>query len=285
MNKSFQSLSDVSGTMLITLYARARETQSPNPIIRDPKAVEIINIFKKELIGSTNPIHQKIVKDTYNPKLAVSMALRSRCFDRYVLEFLERHPEGTVINFGCGLDTRFDRIDNGQVKWFDIDFESVIELRRRFMAESERRHFIAGSILNEDWTKQVATGGPYLILAEGVFMYLKEAEVKDLLAMIKTRLGRAELVCEVSNRYWVNRMNGKYMQRKFKRQLGMEKGAVFSFGIPDSNYFEAWDPAYKFLDEWTYFDDHEKKLGWFTLFSNIEVIRKVQWTMHYQIGN
>lgn len=285
MDKSFQSLTDVSGTMLITLYSRARETQSQNPIIQDPKAVEIINIFKKELAGSPNSIHQKIVRDTYNPMLAVSMALRSRCFDRYVLDFLESHPGGTVINFGCGLDTRFDRIDNGKVNWFDIDFESVIELRRRFMVENERRHFITGSILDADWMTQVNTSGPYLILAEGVFMYLKEPEVQDLLAMVKSKFGPYEMVCEVSNRYWVNKMNGKYMQRKFKRQLGMEKGAVFSFGIPDSHYFEGWDSSYKFLDEWTYFDDHEKKLGWFNLFSKIEVLRKVQWTVHYQIGN
>ncbi|MBA4385116.1 MAG: hypothetical protein C0410_10310 [Anaerolinea sp.] len=285
MDESFQSLTDVSGTMLITLYARARETLSKNPIIQDPKAVEIINIFKKELAGSTNPIHQKIVRDAYNPMLAVSMALRSRRFDRYVFEFLEKHPEGTVINFGCGLDTRFDRIDNGKVNWFDIDFESVIELRRRFMVESEHRHFIAGSILDAEWMTQVKTAGPYLILAEGVFMYLKESEVKDLLAMVKTRFGQYELVCEVSNRYWVDKMNSKYMQFKFKHQLGMEKGAVFSFGISDSRYFEDWDPNYKFLDEWTYFDDKEKKLGWFNLFSKVNVFRKVQWTVHYLIGN
>jgi O-methyltransferase involved in polyketide biosynthesis len=284
MEKPLQSLSEVSGTMLITLFSRAKETLSQNPIIRDPKAVEIIEIFKKEIAGSDNPIHQKIIKDTYNPKLAVTMALRSRRFDRYVLDFLARHPDGTVINFGCGLDTRFDRIDNGRVNWFDIDFSSVIELRRRFMQEGPRRHFIEGSILDADWTAKVKTDAPILILAEGVFMYLKEEEVKKLLAMIKQKLGKVELVCEVSNRYWVNQMNGKRMQRKFKRQLGMTGNAVFSFGIPDSRYFEGWDGDYKYLDEWTYFDDREKKLGWFNWFSKIEVIRKVQWTVHYQIG-
>lgn len=284
MDKPLQSLSDVSGTMLITLYARARETLSPNSIIMDPKAVEMITIFKKELAGSTNPIHQKIVNDTYNPKLAVTMALRSRRFDRYVLEFLKRHPDGTVINLGCGLDTRFDRIDNGQVNWYDLDFESVIELRRRFMVENEKRHFIGGSILDESWPSQVNTGGPYLVLAEGVFMYLKENDLMHLLSMIKIKLGPYEMVCEVSNRYWVDKMNSKYMQYKFKRQLGMQQGAIFSFGIPDSRYFENWDSSYKFLDEWTYFDDKEKKLGWFNLFAKFEVLRKVQWTVHYQIG-
>lgn len=283
--KSLYSMLEVSGTMLITLYARACESVSNNPIILDTKAVEMIDIIKKELITSDNPIHKKIVKDQYNKKLAVSMALRSRQFDRYVTEFLKNNPDGTVINFGCGLDTRFDRIDNGKVVWFDIDFPEVIELRRRFMSENTRRRFIEGSILKPDWIKIVKTGGPYLFLAEGVFMYLEEPDVKELLDIIYREFGMAELVCEVTNRYWVNKMKSPYMKWKFRRQLGMTGGAVFSFGVPYSRYFEEWSPNYHFLDEWTYFDDREKKMGWFNLFSKIELLRKVQWTIHYLIGN
>ena len=284
MEKSLYSMLEVSDTMLITLYARARESISRNPIIHDPKAVEMIEIIKKEVSGSDNPIHKKIVNGKYNPKLAATMALRSRRFDRYVCDFLKNSPMGTVINFGCGLDTRFDRIDNEKVTWFDIDFPEVIELRRRFMKENTRHQFIAGSILDNAWTKTVKTGGPYLILAEGVFMYLTEPDVKDLLAMIYRELDSADIVCEVSNRYWVDKMKSRYMQWKFKHQLGITSGAVFTFGIPASRYFEEWNLNYKFLDEWTYFDDHEKKLGWFNLFSSIEVLRKVQWTVHYRIG-
>jgi len=276
---------DVSGTMLITLYARARETVSLNPIISDPKAVEMIEIIKKEIIDSDNPIHRKILKDRYNPKLAVSMALRSRRFDRYVEDFLSENPEGTVINLGCGLDTRFDRIDNGKVIWFDIDFPDVITLRRRFMQENERHRFIEESVLDKGWIKIVTNNGPYLVLAEGLFMYLTESDVKDLLSVIHRELGCANLVCEVTNKYWVDRMKSSYMQFKFKRQLGMTGGAVFTFGIPYSHYFEEWSKEYHFLDEWTYFDDREKKLGWFRLFSCIEAFRKVQWTVHYRLGD
>lgn len=284
MEKTFQSLSNVSDTMLITLFARAMETHSQNPIIRDPKAVEIIESFKQDFIHSTHPIHQKILKGTYNAKLAVSMALRCRRFDRYVLDFLQRNPKSTVVNLGCGLDTRFDRIDNGEVTWFDLDFPSVIELRRRFMEESPRRHFISTSILDSGWINQVKTAGPYLVLAEGVFMYLKEEEVKSLLSMLKQGLGSVELVAEVSNLFWVKKMNSGYMQWKFKHQLGINRDAVFSFGIPESRYFESYSSDYKFLDEWTYFDDGEKKLGWYNIFSKIELLRMVQWTVHYQIG-
>jgi len=277
------SISDVSSTMLITLYARAHESVSPDPIIKDPKAVEMIEVIKKSIAGSDNPIHKKILSGSYNKKLAVTMALRCRRFDRYVLDFMSRYPEGTVINLGCGLDTRFYRIDNGKVIWFDIDFQEVIELRKQFMEENKRHVFIGNSVLSPDWMSMVKTGGPYLILAEGVFMYLTEPDVKELLNRIQSELGNAEIVCEVTNRYWVDKMNSSWMKWKFKRQLGMKGGAVFTFGIPDSTYFEGWSRNYRFLDDWTYFDDHEKKLGWFNLFSFIRVLRKVQWTVHYRI--
>ena len=41
------SISDVSSTLLITLYTRALESLSEDPIIMDPKAVEMIESVKK----------------------------------------------------------------------------------------------------------------------------------------------------------------------------------------------------------------------------------------------
>lgn len=255
------SISDVSSTMLITLYARARESLSKDPVITDPKAVALIEIIKKEISGSNNPICQKIMKDRYNPKLAVTMALRSRRFDRYVTDFLSENPAGTVINLGCGLDTRFYRVDNGRVHWFDIDFPEVIKLRKRFLEENSRHFFIGNSVLSQEWLTRVKTGGPYLFLAEGLFMYLQEGDVKELLQRIQKELGSSEIVCEVTNRYWVDKMKSSWMKWKFRSQLGMTGGAVFSFGISDSRYFERWSRNYEYLDEWTYFDEHEKNWG------------------------
>ena len=151
------------------------------------------------------------------------------------------------------------------------------------MEENERHFFIERSVLDPGWIGIVKTGGPYLVLAEGLFMYLKEPDVKELLSMIHSELGSYNLVCEVTNRYWVDRMKRKYMQLKFKHQLGMTGSAIFTFGILYSRYFEEWSKNYHFIDEWTYFDDREKKLGWLRLFSSIEAFRKVQWTVHYRI--
>lgn len=63
-------------------------------------SVEMIEIIKNHIAGSDNPIHKKILKGKYNPKLAVTMSLCSRRFDLYVTDFLSEYTEGTVINLG-----------------------------------------------------------------------------------------------------------------------------------------------------------------------------------------
>ncbi len=63
----------------------------------------------------------------------VMIILRNREFDRYARDFLRRHPQAVVVHIGCGLDSRFERVDNGEVEWYDLDLPEVIELRRKFI--------------------------------------------------------------------------------------------------------------------------------------------------------
>lgn len=75
---------------------------------------------------------------------------RNLICDRMVRSFLTRYPEGTIVNIGCGLDTTFERVDNGKLRWYDLDLPDVIELRSKFVAQSERRKFIAASFLEKE---------------------------------------------------------------------------------------------------------------------------------------
>ena len=91
-------------------------------------------------------------------------------------DFLAGHPAGTVVEIGTGLNTRFERVDNGQVHWIDMDMPDSIELRRRFFADSARRRMLAASVLDEDWPAAVRQRpGPYFFVSEGVLTYLAEA--------------------------------------------------------------------------------------------------------------
>ena len=44
-----------------------------------------------------------------------------------------------MVELGTGLNTRFERTDNGSVHWIDLDLPDTIEHRRRFFADTERR--------------------------------------------------------------------------------------------------------------------------------------------------
>jgi len=68
-----------------------------------------------------------------------------------VIEFPKSSPDGVVVNIGCGLDSRFSRIDNRRVRFYDLDVHSVIEIKRRFFDESNWYRFISSSVLDYNW--------------------------------------------------------------------------------------------------------------------------------------
>jgi O-methyltransferase involved in polyketide biosynthesis len=141
-------LGAVQQTLFVTLAGRARETGKRHPLLRDPKAVEIL--------ASVNFDAEKYGRGVGG---GVTV-LRTLIFDSWVRAFLAEHPAGTVVEIGTGLNTRFDRVDNGQVHWIDLDLPDTIELRRRFFADSDRRRMIAASVLDEDWLAAVKESPP-----------------------------------------------------------------------------------------------------------------------------
>ena len=157
-------LGAVQETLFIPLAARARETRRRRPVLRDPKAAEILVSvdFDAEKYGRG-----------WGGGVTV---LRTAIFDCWVRNFLAGHPGGMVVEIGTGLNSRFDRTDNGQVHWIDLDLPDTIELRRRFFDDSGRRRMVAASVLDQDWLPVVRDSpGPYFFVAEGVLVYLDQA--------------------------------------------------------------------------------------------------------------
>jgi O-methyltransferase involved in polyketide biosynthesis len=159
------SLGAVQQTLFIPLAARAQESRKKRPLLRDPKAAEIV--------ASVDFDMAKYGQGWGGGFVTVP---RTAIFDIWVSDFLTAHPAGTVVEIGTGLNTRFERVDNGQVHWIDMDLPDTIELRRRFFADSIRRRMLAASALDEDWLATVQDSpGPYFFVADGVLTYLAQA--------------------------------------------------------------------------------------------------------------
>jgi O-methyltransferase involved in polyketide biosynthesis len=278
-------IGDVAATSLVTLYCHAIETRSDYPILVDQKSVEITTELDKTLSRSGQPLERSLVAGTLDKNLVIHIAIRAKKYDTYVREFLARYPDGIVVNIGCGLDSRFLRIDNGRVVFYDLDLPEIIAIKKGFFTESERYHLLASSVLDYGWITTVSRHmGPFLFMAEGVFMYLDGDDVRSLVLEIKKTFPGSELVCEVENSFWLGPLTKKVFEYKLQRQCYLGTGAMFRSGIRDSREMEQWESGIQFLDEWSYFDSDEKKLGWLKLFRHIGWMRKTQWTVHYRLG-
>jgi O-methyltransferase involved in polyketide biosynthesis len=188
---TIQDLSGVAGTLLITLYIRAMESQRPDALIKDERAEALVRQLDQESLRKTLALTDDFSR--------VAVILKSREFDRFTQDFLRRHPDAVVVHIGCGLDMRFERVDNGRVEWYDLDLPDVIELRRKLVGgEGARHHFLAGSVLDSAWLDTVSAHRqrPFLLLAEGVFMYFEEAQVKSLVLTLHDHFPGAELVLD-----------------------------------------------------------------------------------------
>lgn len=164
----------------VPLYSRAVESRRPNPIFVDEKAQEILGHVEYDFDKLKIP-----------RKTAVTLCLRAKKIDAYTREFLARHPRSVVVHLGCGLDSRWTRVNKGEVEWYDLDMPKVIDLRRKFYEETETYRMIPSSVTDLGWMGIISPRGrPVLVIAEGLLMYLKEEEVKALILKPKRGLSR-----------------------------------------------------------------------------------------------
>jgi O-methyltransferase involved in polyketide biosynthesis len=112
--------------------------------------------------------------------------LRTVLFDSWTRDFLSRHPDGTVVEIGTGLNTRYERVDNGRARWFDLDLPDVIALRGEFFGDTPRRQMLAASVTDEEWLGLVGerSAGPCFLSAEAVLPFFDEADVRRVITRI-----------------------------------------------------------------------------------------------------
>jgi len=265
-----QSLSGVAETLLIPLYIRAMESQRPDALLKDEKAVALVTQMDYDFLRI------KQIKMDEDDKVA--LVLRNREFDRYARNFLARCPEAVVVHIGCGLDSRFERVDNGQVEWYDLDLPEVIELRRKLIGgEGARYHLLACSVFDSAWldTVSVHRPRPFLFLAEGVLMYFEEAQVKSLFLTLCDHFPGAELVCDAFSPFivWANNL----------RLARTKIGARYHWGLRRGRDVERWGDGICLLDEWFPFSRPEPRLAHVQWVRYIPLLAQVMRIFHYRL--
>lgn len=218
-------------TLLVPLWARAEEARQPDPILHDRRALEIVESleydfdrFRKSETGH------------------VSYCIRAYVIDQWVRRFLETHQTGVVVEIGAGLDTRFERLDNGRVRWFDLDLPEVIDVRRQFFQETDRRRFISSSVFQSSWIAEVKAfrSSGIIFLAEGVPAYFEEVQVKHLFAMLADNFPGSKVAFDSLTPYLV-----RYCNRR--DAISCTTGRL-QWGIANIRDIETWDERYHVVE-------------------------------------
>lgn len=184
-------LTGIPETLLIPLWARSVECGLPKgkQIIYDPKSREILNQLDydtSKFAGSKGKFSQ------------VGCVVRAKIFDEETIRFLEEYPDAIVLNIGCGLDTRGERLrPYGATAWYDLDVPEVIEMRRNFFTEDDYLHFIPKPFNGEEWLDDIKhTGQPILVIAEGIFCYFSEREIRLFINTVIEHFPRGRFLIE-----------------------------------------------------------------------------------------
>jgi len=264
-------LSGVSATSLAPLYWRAVESRRPDAMIKDEKAVALVT--QKSLV------FDRVRQIPMNELLNTMRIIFTREFDRYAREFLSRHPEAVVVHIGCGLDSRFERVDNGRVEWYDLDLPEVIDLRRKFIGdEVERYHLLSCSVLDSASLEAVKVHypRPFLFLAETVFVYFIEAQVKLLVLTLCDRFPGAELVFDGWRPFEVWLGNRYLSNSSF--------AGLMRWGFWSGQKIESWGDGIHLLDEWGFFKQPEPRMDSYRWMALIFRLFKPMRIFHFRLG-
>ena len=195
---------DLSGapqTMLATFYAKALDADLEKPILGDRWARDIVD-----------RIDYDWKKTTITARTSPAVTTRSAHFDEWARQFLAVNPEAVVLHLGCGLDSRYFRLDPGPgVEWYDVDYPDVATLRQQLYPEREHYHVVAASVTDPAWLDDIPADRPTLMIAEGLTMYLTEEAGVALLRRIVEHAPSGELQFDAFNRLgiksqWTNRV-------------------------------------------------------------------------------
>lgn len=221
------NLSGVPETMLQTVYARAKESRGRGAI-RDRKAEEIIEELDYDFSLAD--------KDT---AMRSGVIARTIVLDRLVRAWLAENPGAVVVNIACGLDTRCYRL-TGYSHWYNLDLPETIAVRKKLLPEDGAISQIALSAM-EDWGALVsAAEAPALVIIEGLTMYLSEADVKRIFAVIAGRFKKATVLVETMNPMIV---------KHFKEKSIEGSHAKFTWGVKNGKALAGILPDFRFIAE------------------------------------
>jgi len=247
-------LTDVSKTALVTLRSHVLESQKNNPLIHDPMAKYCLDHL---VLFASEEEKALLFKRKLSSALTRHIAIRARKYDAIINDFISKNPSSRVINLGCGFDTRYWRIDHKQCEYLELDLPEIVEMKKEILKGHLSYELMACSVLDPSWIDRVTSQGNrnFLLIAEGLLMYLPKVEVVNLFKTFSERFYHSQMVLEVVTEKYTRGIWKKIIIMKMKQELGFDSGSSYNFGVKNALELESYGKGIKVIDEWSYIED------------------------------
>jgi O-methyltransferase involved in polyketide biosynthesis len=235
----------VQETMLGPLWARAKYSQLYPEILYDKKSSEIIRNIDYNFTE---------IQEYLGEWRGIGLLVRAKNFDDALIKYIEKYPEATIINIGAGLDTTFFRVDNGRIRWYDLDLPDAIEFRRKYIPEPNRCSYISKSALDYTWFDKVEYSPEkgIFIFAGGFIYYFQESEISALFNALALRFPNGKLVFDCISKLAIK------VAHKRGKKAGV-KTPFWHIGIGN---------PIKTITKWS---DKLKVIDWYTMYARTEL--------------
>ena len=169
---------DISDTALWVASYRARETERPDALFRDP--------FARALAGDRG---EKIARSqTFANKNVWSFVARTVLFDRFITAAVRGGAE-LVVNLAAGLDTRPYRMDLPRtLRWVEVDLPGILDYKESVLKgaapvcalERVRLDLSEVTARRALFARLAQTSSRAVVATEGLLVYLAREEVVSL---------------------------------------------------------------------------------------------------------
>jgi methyltransferase (TIGR00027 family) len=218
----------ISRTAFYCCGVRMQDAERSDPVCGD--------IYAKAFMNEDGLRILETFKD--ETKANASTVARHRIIDDFLRQELLADPNLCVVIIGAGFDSRAFRLKGGT--WVELDEPQVIAYKNERLPASNCENelhripidFSTDSL--EEKLSSFSSRSPVAVVIEGVFLYLEEEVIGQLLQTLRRLFPRHKLICDLMSREFFE----NYSRTLHEKITGMGTSFKFTVDNPEEVFLE-----------------------------------------------